>query len=48
MANTYTQIYLQFVFAVQNRASLISQSWENELYKYIAGIVTNNRISLSP
>ena len=42
MANTYTQIYVQFVLAVQNRASLISPIWKNELYKYITGIIKNN------
>lgn len=42
MANTYTKIYLQFVFAVQNRASLINPIWKDELYKYITGIVKNN------
>jgi len=42
MANTYTQIYLQFVFAVQDRISLIHNSWEDSLYKYITGIVQNN------
>ena len=38
MANTYTQIYIQFVFAVQNRVSLIHTTWKDELYKYITGI----------
>jgi len=42
MANTFTQIYIQFVFAVQNRASLIQQEWKDELYKYITGIVQKN------
>ena len=42
MANTFTQIYIQFVFAVQNRASLIQPSWRDELYKYITGIVQKN------
>ena len=42
MANTYTQIYLHIVFAVQNRISLIQTEWKIELYKYIAGIVKNN------
>lgn len=41
MADTYTQIYLQFVFAVQNRISLIRPAWEQELYKYITGIIQN-------
>lgn len=42
MANTFTQIYLHLVFAVQNRASLIQPEWKNELYKYITGIIQNN------
>ena len=42
MANTYTQIYLQFIFAVHDRVSLIHSSWEVTLYKYITGIVQNN------
>jgi putative transposase len=41
VANTYTQVYIQFVFVVENRASLIQPSWEEELYKYISGIVKN-------
>ena len=46
MANTYTQIHLQIVFAVQNRISLVQPSWEIELYKYITGIVQNNEHKL--
>ena len=42
MANTFTQIYLQFVFAVQDRISLIRSEWKDELYKYITGIVQKN------
>lgn len=41
MAGTFSQIYIQVVFAVQNRESLIHSSWEEELYKYISGIVRN-------
>jgi len=41
MADTYSQIYIQTVFAVQNRNALILPSWEEELYKYITGIVRN-------
>src|SRR6188768_3491142 len=40
MANTYTQIHMQFVFAVKFRKALISREWDQELYKYISGIVT--------
>ena len=46
MANTYTQIHIQAVFAVQNRESLIHHEWKEELYKYIAGIVQNNHHKL--
>jgi len=42
MANTYTKIYIQAVFSPQNRRCLIQKSWEDELYKYITGIVQNN------
>ena len=43
MANTYTQIHLQFVFAPKFRASVIQEAWETELYKYITGIVQNKK-----
>ncbi len=43
MANTYTQLHIQFVFAVQNRVGLIQPSWEEELFKYITGIVKNHK-----
>ncbi len=42
MPNTYTQVYLQFVFAVKYRAAVIQPSWKNNLYQYITGIVQNN------
>jgi len=42
MANTYSQIYLHYVFAVQNRLSLINPRWEVDLYKYMSGIISNN------
>lgn len=41
MADTYSQIYIQIVFSVQNRKALIHESWEDELYKYITGIIQN-------
>ncbi len=43
MANTFTQLHIQFVFAVQNRISLIQPSWEEELFKYITGIIKNHK-----
>jgi REP element-mobilizing transposase RayT len=39
--STYSQIYIHVVFAVKGRESLINYSWEEELYKYISGIVKN-------
>ncbi|MBK9257158.1 MAG: IS200/IS605 family transposase [Saprospiraceae bacterium] len=41
MAGTFSKIYIQVVFAVQNRECMIHSSWEEELYKYISGIVKN-------
>ena len=43
MAGTFSQIYIQVIFAVKGRNSLISPAWEEELYKYISGIVKNNK-----
>lgn len=42
MANTYTQIYIHAIFTVQNRVCLICNSWKDDLYKYITGIIQNN------
>jgi len=42
MANTYTQIHIQFVFAVKYRDGIIHPSFKEELYKYISGIIQNN------
>jgi REP element-mobilizing transposase RayT len=42
MANTYTQIHIHVVFAVQNRYSLINKTWQNKLYQYIIGIIQNH------
>ena len=46
MANTYTQIHIQIVFTVQNRDSVILNTWRDELYKYITGIIQNNKHKL--
>ena len=42
MANTYTQLYIHVIFAVQNRTFLISETWESQLYKNITSITENN------
>ena len=39
MADVFSQIYIQTVFAVKNRQALINPEWETELYKYTTGIV---------
>ena len=42
MANTYTQIHIQFVFAVKYRAALIEKTWNERLHQYITGIIRKN------
>ena len=39
MPNTYSQIYLQFVFAVQRQQNLIPQQHKEELHKYFTALV---------
>lgn len=46
MANTFSQIYLQFVFAVQNRRSLIPKKHKEELHRYITGLVRNRQAKM--
>jgi putative transposase len=43
MPNTYTQLYIQLVFAVKYRQSLINESFREILEKYICGIISNNK-----
>ena len=43
MANTYTQMFVQIVFAVQHRENLISEKHREEIEKYICGTVSNNK-----
>jgi len=38
MANTYTQLHIQFVFAVKYRAALIQKEWKEKLHQYLTGI----------
>ena len=42
MANTYTQLYIQFVFVVKGRQNLIKEHFRDELEKVICGIVSNH------
>ena len=46
MANTYTQIYIHVVFAVEGRQYLLPRERNDELQKYITGIVTAQRHKL--
>ena len=41
MPSTFSQIYIHVVFAVKGREHMIYATWEEELYKYITGIVRN-------
>ena len=42
MSNSYTQIHIQFVFAVKYRKALIGIEWKNRLHEYITGIFQMN------
>jgi putative transposase len=46
MANTYTQIHIQFVFAVKYRDGLINASFKDGLYQYISGIIKHHNHKL--
>ena len=46
MANTYTQIHVHIVFAVEGRQSIIPQVKKEVLHKYITGIVTQQKQKL--
>jgi len=46
MPNTFSQIYLQFVFAVKHRQSLIDKQHKEELHKYITGLVQNRKAKM--
>lgn len=46
MANTYTQMYVQLVFAVKKREALIPKQHKEELHKYITGIITKRKQKL--
>ncbi|SFC83642.1 REP element-mobilizing transposase RayT [Flexibacter flexilis DSM 6793] len=46
MPNTYSQIYIQIVFAVKGRENLIKESFRDELEKYMSGIVSGKNQKL--
>jgi REP element-mobilizing transposase RayT len=39
MAGTFSQIYIQIVFAVNGRTNLLQKPWREEVFKYMAGII---------
>ena len=41
MAGTYSQIYIQVVFAVKGRQNLLHKVWRDDVFKYMAGIIKN-------
>ncbi len=46
MANTYTQLHIQFVFAVKHRAAILQPTWKNRLHEYMTGIIQHNQHKL--
>ncbi len=46
MANTYTQLHIQLVFAVRFRDGVIQKDWKDDLYKYMTSIIQNNKHKL--
>ncbi len=46
MANTYTQIHLHIIFAVKYRDGVIKNEWKDELYKYITGVIQEQKHKL--
>ncbi len=43
MGDTYTQVYIQFVFAVKRREALIPQRHKNELHHFIGGQILKRK-----
>jgi REP element-mobilizing transposase RayT len=46
MPNTYTQLYIQIVFAVKGRQAFIKENFREELQKYISGIIAEKKQKL--
>ncbi len=43
MAGTFSQIYIQYVFAVKGRDNLLQRPWRDEIFRYIAGIIKSKQ-----
>ena len=41
MPGTFSQIYIQTVFAVKGRENLLNKAWRSEVFKYMTGIIKN-------
>lgn len=41
MPGTFTQIYIQAIFAVKGRTNLLVKPWREEVFKYMSGIIKN-------
>ncbi len=46
MPNTYTQLYIQIIFAVKGRQAFIRELFREEIQKYISGIIKEKRQKL--
>ncbi len=46
MADTYSQLYLHFVFVVSYREALLLDSFRDDLHAYITGIIQNRKNKL--
>ena len=46
MANTYTQLFVQVIFAVKGRRSLIPKQHRDTLHKYMTAVIQNDKHKL--
>ncbi len=46
MPNTYSQLYIQIVFAVKGRQNFVKESFRVELQKYMSGIINGKKQKL--
>ena len=46
MKATYSQIYIQYVFAVKGRVNLLLKPWREDVFRYIGGIITAKKHKL--
>ena len=46
MSNTYSQLYIQIIFAVKGRQNFIVEPYREELQKYVSGIISEKKQKL--